>query len=172
MEDVIALIDKIIEEHKTIFQRLQNLEQIANDAEAIKGFDKTKELFMPGKLEEKQGLEAFRKLLDTIIQGIHDHFSREEGTLVTAFEKQADRKLASALHSLLLGHEDLKSHLKRSKQDVAKLTDGEQSRQIWEASAYDIRTHITHIRKLFEEHALMEQDLLHTLRNELTKGNS
>ncbi len=172
MEEAIALIDKIIEEHKTIFQGLQNLEQIANDAEAIKGFDKTKELFMPGKLDEKQGLEAFQKLLDTIIQGIQDHFSREEGALVTAFEKHADRKLASALHSLLLEHEDLKSHLERSKQDVAKLTDGGLSRQIWEASAYDIRTYITNTRKLFEEHAVMEQDLLHTLRNELTKDNN
>ena len=48
MEELIALIDKIIKEHKTIFQRVQVLEQVANDAEAVAGLEKAKEAFGKG----------------------------------------------------------------------------------------------------------------------------
>ena len=40
--------------------------QVANDAEALMGFDKAKGLFMPGRLNGKKGLAAFEQLLDTI----------------------------------------------------------------------------------------------------------
>ena len=53
MEDIIAVIDKIIEDHKTIMQQVQAIEQVANDAEAIAGLDKAKEEFMPGRFEQK-----------------------------------------------------------------------------------------------------------------------
>lgn len=102
MEDAIALIDKIIEAHKTISQRLQDFEQIANDAEAMTAFDKAKEVFMPGRFNQEQGLEAFAQLLDTITEGMHGHFSREEGPLVSVLEKHGGKKLSATLHSLLL----------------------------------------------------------------------
>ena len=168
MEEVIALIDKIIEEHKTTFQEFQTLEQIANDAEAIIGLDKAKEKFMPGRFETKQGLQELEKLLGKIDQGIQAHFNREEGTLLNAFEKHGDRKLASALHSLLSEHKNLTERLVYSKKDVAKLTSGDLSREVWEATGYDMRAYLSHTRRLFETHAEMEQDLLHKLRSELT----
>jgi len=168
MEEVIALIDKIIEEHKTIFQEFQTLEQIADDAEAIISLDKAKEKFMPGRFDEKQGLEELEKLLKKTEQGIQAHFKREEGALLNAFEKHGDRKLASALHLLLIEHKTLTDRLVYSKQDVAKLTSGGLSRGVWEATGYDMRAYLSHTRRLFETHAEMEQELLHTLRSELT----
>ncbi len=168
MEDAIALIDKIIEEHKTISQNLQKFEQVVNDAEAITAFDKAKELFMPGRLDDKQGLQAFAQLLDTITEGMHGHFNREEGALMNVFEQHGDKKLATDLHSLLLEHENLRYRLAHTKQDVTTLQTGNLSRQIWQARAYDMRPYITYTRKLFEAHAVLEQNLLHTLRSELT----
>ena len=41
--DMIALIDRISEEHKTTFQRMQSLEQVANDVEAMAGMKKSKD---------------------------------------------------------------------------------------------------------------------------------
>ena len=164
MEEALALIEKIIEEHKAISQRMQTLEQVANDIEAIVGFEKAKDAFLPGRLEEKQGLQKFQELLQTIDQGIRAHFNREETTLLTAFEKQGDKKLASALYSLLLEHDNLRNRLVHANKDVIELTKGELSRQVWEASAYDMRAYVTHTRELFEAHAQMEHKLLMTLR--------
>ncbi|MBI2329384.1 MAG: hemerythrin domain-containing protein [Chloroflexi bacterium] len=170
MEDAIALIDKIIEEHKTIFQRLRNFEQIANDAEALTGFDKAKELFVPGRLESKKGLVAFAEVLGTITEGMHSHFGREEGALMKVFREHGDKKLSSALHSLLLEHEDLKHRLASTKQDVATLQDGKLPNQIWQAHAHDMRAYITYTRKLFEAHAGLEQELFRSLRSDLMKA--
>ncbi len=55
-----------------------------------------------------------------------------------------------------------------SKQDLAKLTTGDLSRDVWEATGYDMRAYLSHTRRLFETHAEMEQELLRTLRSELT----
>jgi len=170
MENAIALIDQIIEEHKTIMQRVQTLEQVANDAQAIVGLEKAKEAFMPGRLEEKQSLQKLQELLETIDQGLQAHFNREETGLLTAFEKHGDKKLASALRSLLLEHEDLRNRFSHSREHVAELAGGGSSRHMWEASAHDMRAHISHTRKLLEAHAEIEQELLHALRSELMRA--
>ena len=170
MGDAIALIDRIIEEHKTISQKLQTLEEVANDAGTIIGLGEAKEAFVPGRFEEKKGLETFQKLLGTIDQGIRAHFSREEEMLSTALEKHADNKLASALNPLLLEHEDLRDRLAHAKQDVAELIGGSLSRSVWKAKGYDMRAYVSHTRKLFEAHAGMEQELLHKLRSGLMRA--
>ena len=170
MEEVLILIDRIIEEHKTIVERFRTLEQVANDAEATVGFEKAKEAFMPGRFEQEEDLQKLQELLQTIDQGLRVHFEREETALLTAFEKHGDKKLASSLRSLLLEHEDLRNRLAHSKKHVTELTTGELSRQVWEASAYDIRAHISHSRKLVEAHAQSEQELLLTLRSELRRA--
>ena len=54
MEETIALIDKIIEEHKTISQRVRALEQVVNDASALLGLDAAREDFIPGRLDDQK----------------------------------------------------------------------------------------------------------------------
>jgi iron-sulfur cluster repair protein YtfE (RIC family) len=168
MEEVIALIDGVIEEHKTIFQDFQTMDQIANDAEAVISLDKAREEFVPGRFESKQGLQKLEKLLEKTEQGIQAHFEREEVALLHAFERHGDRKLASALHSLLVEHKDMTDRLAHSRQDVAKLTNSDLSRGVWEATGYDMRAYLSHTRRLFEKHAEMEHELLHRLRSQLT----
>ena len=172
MEEVLALIEEILAEHRLIMQRVQTLEQVANDAEAILGLEKAKNVFMPGRFEQKQGLQKLREILETIDKGIQAHFSREETGLLAAFEKHGDKELVSALRSLLLEHADLRDRLAHTKRHVAELTVGGLSRHLWEASAHDMRAHISHTRKLLEAHAEIEQELLHQLRDELREENS
>jgi iron-sulfur cluster repair protein YtfE (RIC family) len=167
MEDVVALIDRIIEEHRAIIQKVQTLEQVANDAGAMVGLDKAKEVFVPGKFDKEPGLQQLQELMETIDQGLGAHFNREETGLLTAFENYGDRKLSSDFHSLVREHDDLRNRLARSREHVAELTGGGLSRHVWEASANDMRAYITHTRKLFQAHARSEQRLFRALREAL-----
>ncbi|MDP6632757.1 MAG: hypothetical protein QGI51_04575 [Dehalococcoidales bacterium] len=159
-EEVIAIIDRIIEEHKTLSQRLQDFEQVPNGAEALTGFAKASELFAPGRFEEGEGLKAFKQLLDTITEGIHAHFGRVEGALVTAVEQHGDRETSSTLHSLLVKHKELNDRLAHSNDDVAKLLDGGLSSQIWHAYTQDMRAYVVHTRQLFETHMASESGIV------------
>ena len=170
MDDTIALIDKIIEEHRVAFKGFQNLEGILNDLDAISGMEKAKEAFMPGRFDQKEGLKKLQESLETIAQGLQAHFNREETALLAAFEKHGDRKLVSALNSLLLQHGNLRDRFAHSKKHVAELVGGGLARHKWEASAHDMRAHISHTRKLLEAHAAGEQPLLVELRRQLVEG--
>ncbi len=95
------------------------------------------------------------------------HFDREETAVLAAFKEQGDSELASAFYSLLLEHKDLRNRLDHTKNHVSQLTGGELSRHTWEATAHDMRAHITHTRKLLETHAEVEQELLRSLHRRL-----
>ena len=164
MKRTLALIEQVIEEHRTIFQRL---DRVANDAEALRSFEKAEGVFMPGRLDQKAGLDKLEELVNLVDQGLQAHFEREETAVLAVFEEQDDKELASAFHSLISEHEDLRNRLAQTKNHVAQLTRGELSRSHWEATAYDMRAHMNHTRKLLEAHAGVEQELLLSLRRKL-----
>lgn len=167
MKEVLAIIEKILEEHRVIIRGVQNLERVANDAEAMMGFEKAKDAFMPGRLEPQKGLQKLQERLETVDKGLRAHFKREETGLLSAFEKHGDKELASALQSLLLEHKDIRNRLGHSKRHVAELVSGNMARHLWEASAHDMRAHLSHTRKLLEAHASIEQELLQKLKRQL-----
>ena len=169
MEETIALIDNIVEEHRIITGKVQNLEQVASDAETIRELEKAKEVFMPGRFDQESSLQKLQELLETISSGLEAHFNREETGLLIAFEKYGDKELASALHSLLSEHEDLRGRFAHLRKIMAELAGGELSRQVWEASAHDMRAYVSHTRKLIEVHAQTEQKLLQKLRSQLMR---
>ena len=171
MEEKAVLIDRILEEHKAIKQQMQTLEKVGNDVEALAGLDEIKGDFMPGRLDQSQSLKRLQDLLDKISHGLEEHFNREETGLLVAFEKHGDKELAAALRSLLLEHEDLRNRLAHSRKHVAELTGGGLSRHLWEASAHDMRAHLSYTRKLIEAHAETEQELFHKLKKQL-RGNA
>ena len=164
MEDNAVLITQILDEHKVIKQQMQSLEQVGNDVEALAGLDEIKGDFMPGRLDQSQSLKRLQDLLDKISHGLEEHFAREETGLLAAFEKHGDKGLASAMRSLLLEHEDLRNRLAHSRKHAAELSDSGLSRHLWAASAYDMRAHLSHTRKLIEAHAETEQKLFHKLK--------
>ena len=167
--EALALVEQIIEEHRQITRGFQTLEQVANDASALQGLETGSEAFMPGRLDQKQGLQKLEELLEVIEQGLQAHFNREEASLPSAVETYGDEELKAGLNSLLLEHKDLRSRIAHSKKHVSELTSGNLSRHLWGASAHDMRAHISHTRKLLEAHAEIEQELLHELRKRLPK---
>ncbi len=169
MEEIVALIDNLIDEHKAIVKDAQSLEQVANDASLLEDLAEARGTFVPGRFDQKQNLHKLQELLETIAQGLQAHFNREETGLLAAFEKHGDRKLVTTLNSLLLEHEDLRNRLAHAKDHVAELVSGGLARHQWEASANDMRAHLSHTRKLLEAHAAIENELFVELRQHLKK---
>jgi len=169
MRKELALIQRIIEEHKVIKKGMQALEQKANDAEALMGLEQAKEAFMPGRLEPKKGLQMLQESLGAIEKGLQKHFDFEETGLPSVVGRYGDEEVKASLNSLFLEHKDLRSRMAHSKKHIADLVSGNLSRQLWEASAHDMRAHISHTRKLLEAHAEIEQELLHQLQDQLQK---
>jgi hypothetical protein len=167
MGEAIDLIDKIIKEHQVVFKRFNGLEKVLSDVKAIASMEEAKEAFVPGRFDQKESLKELKESLESIDEGLQAHFNREETALLSAFEKHGDRKLVSALHSLLLEHKDLRDRFSHSKKHVSELMGGGLARHKWEASAHDMRAHLTHTRKLLEAHAGAELPLLMTLRKKL-----
>ncbi|MFC2032919.1 hemerythrin domain-containing protein [Chloroflexota bacterium] len=167
MEDVIALLDQITEEHQTTFRRLKDLGQVVNDVEAIAGLEKSRESFVPGRLDQKAGLQKMQDILEIIAKGLEDHFNCEETRLLGAFERHGDRRLASTLNSLLQEHGEIRQRFANSQSQIAELAKGEMSQNLWAASANDMRAYLNHSLKLVEKHAGVEQTLLTKLRKQL-----
>ena len=168
MEEALAFIDQLIEEHKQIRQRVQTVTKVANDIGALLEFDRAKGGFVPGRFSnQKQGLQDLQDSLETIEKGLEAHFSREENRLLSVFQKHGGGILASGLRVLLLEHQELKDRVAESRKEVAELATGELSREVQEGKAWGVRVYISHTRNLIEAHAQSEEELFHKLRTEL-----
>ena len=171
MKEVVALIDQLIEEHKQILQKFQTIEQVANDVSTIAQLDKSKEDFLPGKLnDQKQGLQNLQDSLEAIDHGLQEHFDREEKQLSAVLKRHRSETLASGLRLLLLEHKEIKARIAESKKEVAELTWVSLSREVRQGKAWGTRVFINHTRKLVEAHAQSEQELFHKIRAELIKA--
>jgi len=171
MEEAIALINQIIEEHKKILQEAQNAEQVANDVDAVIQLDKAKEDFVPGRFgDQKQGLQSLQDSLEAIDKGLQGHFDREEKGLLAVFEQQGGGMLASGLRILLLEHGELKDRIAESRKEVSELAAGRLSREVQEGKTWGVRVYISHTRRLLEAHAQSEQELFQKLKRELGKA--
>lgn len=168
MEEVLALIDAIIKEHRQIMEDIVTSENIADDLGAILELGRATDVFEPATLDRRRrSLQGLQQSLEKVDKELQAHFGREEKALLTAFENYGGRTFASALRALLVEHGELKDRIAKSKQDAAELAVEELSRGVWEGRAYGVRVHIGHTRKLLEAHAQSEQELLQTLRKEL-----
>ena len=169
MENTVAVIDNLIAEHNMIIKDTQSMEQLANDASILTDLEEAKETFVPGRFDQKHSLLKLQELLETIEKGLQQHFNREETVLLAAVENHGDRKLVTALNSLLLEHKDLRNRLTHSREHIAELVSGGLARHRWEASANDMRAHLSHTRKLLEAHAAIENELFVELRRHLKR---
>jgi len=168
VEEVLALIEEIIEEHKLILHRVRTLDGAINDVSAMLELERAKEDFVPGRFgDQRRALEIWQESIEALDEGLQAHFDREEKGLLTAFEKYGDRMLASALHALLHEHEELRDRLTKSKVEMAELAAGGLSRGVWEGRVWGLRVYVSHTRNLLEAHAKSEQELLLTLRRQL-----
>ena len=105
--------------------------------------------------------------LNTVEEGLQRHFHFEELHLPPVVDWHGDEELKSSLRSIFLEHVDLRSRLAHSKKHATELIESGMARHRWEASAYDMRTYISHTRKLMGAHVVIEQELLHNLQKRL-----
>jgi iron-sulfur cluster repair protein YtfE (RIC family) len=170
MDETLVLIDKLIAEHKVLNERARSLEQAANDASIISDLKEAGATFVPGRFDQKQKLQKLEDLLEVIEKWLDAHFNREEKALLAAIEKRGERKFISTLNSLLLEHSDLRNRLAHAREHVAELMSGSLARHQWDASANDMRAHLSHTKKLLEVHAASENELFLELRRHLKES--
>ena len=71
MEEALALIDQLIEEHKQILQDIQTTERIANDAGALLELGRAEEDFMPGRFDDQErSLQSLQESLEAVDQAV------------------------------------------------------------------------------------------------------
>jgi hypothetical protein len=168
MEEAIALIEQIIEEHRQIIRGLQALERVTNDADALKVLDKAQGDFVPGRLGDHQpGLQSWRDSLEVTDQGMRAHFNREEISLLPVIENHGSETQVSSWRAWLSEHEELRNHLAVLKKELAELTAEHLSRKVWEERAWGIRVYMSQTHRLFHKHTRGEQKLLLSIKKGL-----
>ena len=164
--EALALIEKIIEEHRIILGGIHNLNERANDVAAMRGLGQAQETFTPGRLhDQKEALRNWKESLSFVDAGIQAHFNREETALVAAIAEYGSEELASALRHWLAEHAELRERLAKMRIDVDELIAAESYHVVWQGKAWGIRVYMTHTGKLFDVHARGEQKMLVKLRN-------
>ena len=164
MSDTLDMINELIAEHKVIRTQSGSLEQAANDATLLDDLKEARDTFVPGRFDQNRSLQKLHGMLEEIAALLDRHFNREETALLQAVEKNGEAEVVTALNSLLLEHADLRNRMVHTKNHVNELMSGELSRHRWDATANDMRAHLSHTKKLLEAHAAAENELFHELR--------
>jgi hypothetical protein len=167
MQDIVAIIDKIIEEHKILLAQAVQLESITNDASAMMAMAKSKEVFVPGRYNQINTLNIFENLRIKTQEGLFAHFNREETSLLDAILEFGNQNFINSLKKLLAEHNNFKVNLESLKNETDELINGELSRAMWETKAYDLRAHISEMHRMLHQHAQNEQNLLNDIRKEV-----
>ena len=82
MADYLALIQKIIDEHKKFKEHIRLIGDTISDREALSGLEKARTALMPSQLENlAQKQEKLQQLLSVLDEGLRNHFAFEERTL-------------------------------------------------------------------------------------------
>ncbi len=163
-ETAVKLIDQLIEEHKLIAEKTGGLEQAANDAVFLGELKEARESFVPGRLDQQESLQKLEGIVASIRPWLFKHFEREETVLLGMVEDLGEPRLLNSLNSLLLEHADLRSRMVQIGEHIDELKSGNLARYRWDASANDMRAHLTHTRNLLSAHNAMENDLFGELR--------
>ena len=168
MDETMALIEQIIREHQTTLKAVKDIDGAASDVQAIAGIDQAKDTFMPGRFDQKQGLEKLDALLGDVRVGLDAHFGREENALLKAFEQHGTQEMVTALNDLLAEHEELRARFAHDAESIGNLVRGSLGGHQWAATAQDMRAHLSHTRRLLETHAASEQVLLGEMKQLLS----
>ena len=167
MEEIAAIVERIIAEHKVILADLTSFEKVSNDATAYRAIESGKEAFMPGRLASREGLKRLDDARARVDTGLHNHFHWEETTLLDAFTRYRADSLIPTLKTLMSEHDGIRDRLGELKGLVEELSTEKLSRHLWEAKAYDMRAHMTNLQKTVQTHAASEQVLFNELLKQL-----
>jgi hypothetical protein len=169
MEELTAIVERVIAEHKIILADFKSMENVANDASAMKAMEKGKAAFMPSRLNPAEGLKQLEPIRIKLDKGLNDHFKWEENTLLDAFNEHKAMSLIPTLKTLMSEHGEIREGLGELKGLMEELHTEEISFQIWQTKGYDLRAYMTNLQKKVQTHAANEQRLLNNLLKEVSK---
>ncbi len=168
MDNPVALIDGLLEDHANIVRDVEGLEQACSDATALTHLSQADKDFSPGRLDKAEGLKKLQDVVTKCQAGVAEHFTKEETALLEVFKKHGNEDQMSQFHTLLKQHQELKERFAEAKNRADQLASGEILGGNWNAAANDLLTYMNRTRKLIEEHASTEHSLFRTLRNNLS----
>jgi hypothetical protein len=169
MSDVVGIIDRIFAEHKLLISDTTKLVNITNDAGALLAINRSKEVFMPGRTDQVQGLAKFEELWKKIQGGLNAHFSLEESLLLNAIVEWGNLSFLDPFKILLSEHTIFRTQMNHIQSLSKELIDGQLSRATWEIKAHDMRVQTISLQKELEIHANKEKVLLSNLKEELER---
>lgn len=163
MQDKLAIIRRIIDEHQTIKGHLKLVGDSVSDQEALAALQKAHADFIPGRLEvmsEKQ--KELQQTMRALDEGLKNHF---------AFEEKALPPLLGELlmQALILEHREIKNEIDEAKSTVESIKLEGLSREELLSKESHIQQMIDNICQLVEEHATKEEAILEMVQRALDK---
>ena len=168
MENPVALIDELLEDHANIVRDVEGLEKACSDATALTHLSQADKDFSPGRLDRAEGIKKLQDIVAKCETGVAEHFSKEETALLEVFKKHGNEDQMSQFHTLLKQHQDLKDRFAEAKSRADKLASGEIAGGHWNAAANDLLTYMNKTRKDIEEHASTEHQLFRNIRSSIS----
>jgi len=161
MQDKLAIIRRIIDEHQTIKGHLKLVGDSVSDQEALAALQKAHADFIPGRLEvmsEKQ--KKLQQTMSALDEGLKNHF---------AFEEKALPPLLGELlmQALVLEHREIKNEIDEAKSTVESIKLEGLSREKLISKESHMQQMIDNICQLVEEHATKEEAILEMVQRAL-----
>jgi hemerythrin-like domain-containing protein len=169
MAELLTLVELLIAEHKTLKEKFGTLENAMNDARVISDISHTLDSFSPDSPDVLVDLYNVNAKLENIISWLEKHFNHEENVLRPAVELYGDNEILSSLNRLVFEHADLRYRMEHSKKRVAELLSGNLEKNLWQATAEDVRVYLDHTGTLLFSHAEAENKLLNSVRKAIKK---
>jgi hemerythrin len=157
MQDKLAIIKRVIDEHQTIRKHIKLVGDSVSDQEALTTLQKAHADFIPGRLEvtaEKQS--KLQQAMSFLKEGLKNHF---------AFEEKALPPLLGELltQALVLEHREITEEINEAISTVANTRLEGISREELLSTESHIQQMIDSICQLVEEHATKEEAILEML---------
>lgn len=161
MQDKLAVIKRIIDEHQTIKEHVKLVGDSVSDQEALAALQKAHADFIPGRLEvvsEKQ--KKLQQTISALDEGLKNHFTFEEKVLPPLLGKLV-------MQALVLEHGEIKNEIDEAKSVVADTKLEGLSREELLSKESHMQQMIDSICQLVEEHAAKEEAILNMVQRAL-----
>ena len=161
MENYLAIIKRVIEEHQTIRGHVKLVGDSLSDREALTSLERARADWVPGRPELLATTQKeLQQAIESLDEGLKNHF---------AFEGKALPPLLGKLfmRAILLDHQEIRKAIAEAKSIAAETKLKGLSREDLLSKESHIQQRISNICQLVEEHAAREETILDMLRRAL-----
>ena len=165
MQDKLATIKRIIDEHQTIKRHVKLVGDTLTDREALASLQEARADFIPGR--PSAVAEMQQKLQQTVAsleEGLKNHFGFEEKALPPLLGEILTQ-------ALILEHREIKKEIDKAKATVAGIKLAGLNREDLLEQESFIHQAIDSICQLVEEHSIREELVLEMIRRALEEAS-